>query len=385
MTTLAEAERLGALHTTSPSVLSLYVAVPLVPAELRSMPARADDLMAAAEGAVDGAWHVAEEDRSSVRERLQAGGRDWLGHSMAMFACADARLFEAVPLPRPVPDQAVLGIRPHIRPLLAALRRCPAYRVVVVDRVHARLFHVADNKTEATTTTAAASIRGAGSGGWHGFESYRTQRRASQFAYRHYQDTAAMVEKAMADGEPQPLVIGGHDESVSRLLDCLPASKREWFAGSFGADVHTVTAARVRELAAPHVARWASQRDEQLAREVLARPPGSLTATGLRACLDAVNARAVRTLIVPGDGLVPGWECGRCGRLSVDAGPCPDCEAAALPVPDVIEEMVAKTLQDGGQVCPVHDPLSRIAARLRFPVAAREAAADNRSRSPGTR
>jgi hypothetical protein len=42
---------------------------------------------------------------------------------------------------------------------------------------------------------------------------------------------------------------------------------------------------------------------------------------------------------------------------------------AALPVPDVIEEMVTRTLQDGGQVCPVHDGLSRIAARLRFPVA----------------
>jgi hypothetical protein len=38
-------------------------------------------------------------------------------------------------------------------------------------------------------------------------------------------------------------------------------------------------------------------------------------------------------------------------------------------VPDVIEEMVTRTLEDGGQVCPVHDGLSRTAARLRFPVA----------------
>jgi hypothetical protein len=31
--------------------------------------------------------------------------------------------------------------------------------------------------------------------------------------------------------------------------------------------------------------------------------------------------------------------------------------------------MVTRTLEDGGQVCPVHDGLSRTAARLRFPAA----------------
>ena len=93
--------------------------------------------------------------------------------------------------------------------------------------------------------------------------------------------------------------------------------------------------------------------------------PGS----GLSAFLAAVNACGVQSLIVPDDGLVPGYKCGRCGALSVDADRCPDWGTAALPVPDVIEEMVTRTLQDGGQVCPVHDGRSRIAARLRFPVA----------------
>jgi hypothetical protein len=55
--------------------------------------------------------------------------------------------------------------------------------------------------------------------------------------------------------------------------------------------------------------------------------------------------------------------------LSVDADGCPDRGTAALAVPDVIEEMVTRTLQEGGRVYPVHDGLSRVAARLRFPVA----------------
>ena len=363
--TVAEAGKLGAVHAVRPRVLSLYLAVPLDPAELRGLPARADDLIAAAEGAVSGG-HAAEEDRSAIRETLGISGRDWLGHTVAMFACADAGLYEAFPLPCRMPDRAVLGIRPHIRPLLAAAQRCPAYRVVVVDMRHAWLFHVVGDETETVTAPVAASVRDTGYGGWYGWQTYRVQQRVARLARHHYLDTAALLEKVMAHGEPEPLVIGGHDEGIQQLFGSLPLGLRERFAGSFAADAQTLTAARVRDLAGPLVAHWAGQRAERLAAEVAAVPPGGLAATGLGACLRAVNASAVQTLIVPDEGLVPGYACGRCGALSVDADKCPDCGAAALSVPDVIEEMITRTLADGGRVCPVHDGPSRIVARLRF-------------------
>lgn len=233
MITIAEAAKLAVVHTVHPRVLSLYLTVPADPAGLCGLPARADDLIAAAESACAGRWRVADEERSLVRDRLETSGRDWPGRTVAVFACADAGLSEAFPLPCRVPDLAVLGVRPHVRPLLAAMQRCP-----------------------------------------------------------------------------------GH-----------------------------------------------------LAGQVAATPPGGLAATGLQACLAAVNAGAVQTLIVPEDGLVPGYECGRCGDLTVEPDECPDWGTAALPVPDVIDEMVSRTLEDGGKVCLLHDGPSRIAARLRFAVA----------------
>ena len=84
---------------------------------------------------------------------------------------------------------------------------------------------------------------------------------------------------------------------------------------------------------------------------MLAMPPAGRPAVGLPACLAAVSAGPVQTLVVPADGLVPGYECGRCGTLSLDADACcPDWGVAALPVPDVIEEMVSRVLEDGGDV-----------------------------------
>src|SRR5262245_10931160 len=121
--TVAEAGKLAAVRVARPSVLSLYLAVPLDPAELRCLAARADDLIAAADSAAGGG-RAAEADRSAIREKLRASGRGWLGHTVAMFACADAGLFAAFPLPCPVADRAVLGTRPHVRPLLAAAQSC---------------------------------------------------------------------------------------------------------------------------------------------------------------------------------------------------------------------------------------------------------------------
>jgi Bacterial archaeo-eukaryotic release factor family 10 len=365
----AEVGKLGAMRAARPGVLSLFLTVPLDPAELRGLPVRASELIAAAEDAAGGTGYVAEEDRGAVRQKLETGGRDWLGRTVAVFACADIGLFEVFPLPCRLPERAVLGARPHIRPLLVALQRCPAYRAAVVDRQHAWLFSVTGEEIRTVAAPVAAGVRDPDFGGWYGLEAYHVQRRVIELARRHYRDTAAWLERVMRRGEPEPLVIGGHHDGVRQLLASLPPSAREAFAGSFAADTHTLTPARVRELASPLVAGWAERRARRLAEEISATPPGGLVAVGLPACLASANAAAVETLVVPDDGIVPGFECGRCGALSADADGCPDGRAAAWPVPDLIEEMVTGTLADGGHVCVIGDGPARVAARLRFPVA----------------
>ena len=68
--------------------------------------------------------------------------------------------------------------------------------------------------------------------------------------------------------------------------------------------------------------------------------------------------------------MIPGFACGGCGLLSADPGECPDCGTAAPAVPDLLEEMVQRTLDDNGQVSAIHDAPFSVAAKLRFPVAA---------------
>jgi hypothetical protein len=111
--TRAEVEKLGAVHAVAPTILSVYLTVPSDPGELSDLAARAGELIAGAESAAGGPGLLGEEDRDYALEMLAAGGRDWPGRTVGVFACADAGLLEALPLPCRAPDRAILGTRPH--------------------------------------------------------------------------------------------------------------------------------------------------------------------------------------------------------------------------------------------------------------------------------
>jgi len=369
-----DVEKLRSMRAARPVVLSLYLPVPLDPARIRSLAANAGDLMAVAGASgPDGASAagVSDADRDAVLAALAAHGRDWLGHTVAFFACGEIGMFEVLPLPCSLPERAVLAIRPHVRPLLAALQRCPNYRVAIADRRHAWVLSVSGDRVETVARQAEEGPRSPGFGGWYGLETHNIQQRIIQLGRHHYRDTAAILVRAADAGGHVPLVIAGHHDSIGGLLEALPPAVREDFAGSFTADPHTLTPARIRELAGPVIESWETRRERELAEEILGRAPGRLAAVGLPASLAAVNDAAVARLLVGHEGMIPGFVCGRCGALSIGSDECPDWGTAARAVPDLLEEMVQRTLDENGQVTAIRDAPFSIAAKLRFPVAER--------------
>jgi hypothetical protein len=193
------------------------------------------------------------------------------------------------------------------------------------------------------------------------------QQRVTELASRHYRDAAAVLAQVIRDRGPQPLVIGGHEDCVRDFFAHLPAAVRESFAGSFAADPHALTPSRARDLAAPIVAQAADQAARGLVAEISLLPPGGLGAVGLPACLTAVSDLAVERLVAPVNRLVPGYACRTCGQLGA-AARCAQCFAAAVPIPDLVDEMACRVLEDGGSVVAGRGDTPSLAARLRFPV-----------------
>lgn len=365
----ADLQRLQAINASERSVLSLYLWVPVDISALPGLAARADALLEVAAEGMGGqqALKACQAERQTALALLDDHAREWMGHTAAVFTSHEAGLATTLALPCLLPDRAVLAVRPHMRPLLVALQRCPAFQVVVVDRQHAWLFRVSGDRIDAEAQPVAPGVRSHRFGGWYGLESYRINDRVAELAHRHYRDTATMLERS-AQGGALPLVIGGHENSVPAFLAALPGDVRSHFAGSFVVDPHTMTPARVRALAAPVIEEWVTRREQQLIEQITQEPPGGLAAIGVNPCLSAVRQGAVAVLVVPVGGLIPGYECASCGTLASQPDACPHGPSAARPVPDLLEEMVIATRNDGGEVIAVRDPPADVAARLRFPI-----------------
>lgn len=369
-----EVDKLLGARSESCSVLSAYIRVPLDPAGLRALPARADDLISLAARPGDGGERpasVSQSDRQVARGLLEAGGHQWLGHTVAVFVCGELGLADAIPLPVQLSERAVLAMRPHVRPLLLAIQRVPGYRVVIADRRHAWLFSVADGNIRVAALPDAETERSRGFGGWYGLESYGVNNRIADIARQHFRATAALLDRAVRASGPEPFVIGGHHDTLPRIMAALPDELHGWFAGSFVVDPNTLTPAKVRDLAAPVVAQWVDAADARIADEIRSQPPGALAAVGLNDCVSAAGQHAIRLLAVPRDGLMPGFACRRCGALSTGPGDrCLDGPEESVPVPDLLEELAVATLADGGQVRTLREPPGGVAALLRFEVTA---------------
>ncbi len=363
MITHAELDKLRCILAPEESVLSLYVEVPLDPGSLRELPARAHDLIkAAAEGQPA---RLSPEDEEVACGLVRAHAREWLGHTLAIVVCCELGLQEVVPLPDGVEERAVLAVRPHVRPLLASLQRHPDHRIAVIDNRHAWLLAVVEDRVETVAVAPGPTLPSSGFGGWYGLESYHVERRVTELARHHYRDAAWILERAAKDAGAQPFVLGGHADGIKHLLSALPGGIRESYAGCFAADPGTLTPARARDLAAPVISHWASRREQHAIDQVTGPTSRVRAAIGLNGCLAAVNADAVDLLLIPDEGLVPGYRCERCGVLSVTGRECCDWGAASRAVPDLLEEMALQTLHEGGDAISVHQLPCGAAARIR--------------------
>lgn len=363
--------KLLTIQAPDPGIVSVYLSVPLDPAQRRGMSARLDDLLAQADQPAGDGESLARARRSElpvIRQAVSAHAHEWLGRSVAIFGYTGLGLLETIPLRGDVRERAVIGTRPYIRPLLAELQRSPSYVAAVVDRRHAWLYRISAEGTDPLGHVQGQTVGSRRFAGWHGFQAYRNQQRAWKLAHQHYAATVTALAEATSGDGCGPIVVGGHEAATGAFLALLPSALRERVAGTFVIDPHTMSPARVRQLADEVVAEWEDSRERRLAA-ALCEQPRSMAAIGLDACVTAANQHAVQLLVVPDDEIRPGFSCDKCGALAVTEGSCVVCGEATHAVPDVIEELAVKVTNDGGCVEPVRATgvLEDVAARRRFP------------------
>lgn len=356
-------------------VTSVYASVEADPGLREDLQVRVSSLLDQIRPLAKNGASGSHEARLSVRGDIQRikeslAEERWRPAGVAIFACSARGLYEEVPLPRPIRDQAWVGAAPYVQPMLAVLDEVSRACVVLVDKADARLWEVYQDEMRELPAVRDPALRKPNYAAGQAEE--RVRNKAGELSKRHYRNVVAALEDVFRAGCVDLLVIGGHDYEVPGFAEFLPAALKARVAGTFSADPGTAAPAEIRRAAGQILARHERARGRELSQEVFATlAAGGLAAAGLDDCLWAGSVSAAQTLLVAdGAGPVRGVVCDASRWLGRSGDTCPVCGGPTRNAWDVLDELTEAVRADGGAIRHIADDDKlaghTVAARLRF-------------------
>jgi peptide chain release factor subunit 1 len=364
--------RLAELRLERPVVLSLYLN--LDPSEFATPPARKTairSLLDAAERRLREQNALSHDDRMALQTSL-ARATDFLenelpadgAHAVALFASDSADLFEALPLPRSVPNQVSIGRTPLVGPL-ARLERRERWCVALVNRRAARIFRGSPDGLREVQQIHDDVSGQHDQGGW---SQSRYQRSIDKEKDDHLKDTCDALMHHFKRQPFERLIVGGPREVVTDFEAKLHHYLSERLAGRVEVDVEHSNVTQVLEAARPLIDELEQRRE----RDALERL-GERGVMGLENVLPPLTERRVETLILDEQfGGAGGVQCLECGWLGLEGERCPADGSVLVRLDDLTEAMIEVSVQQSAELLVVRHAREEleahggVAALLRF-------------------
>ncbi|MGH2801591.1 MAG: Vms1/Ankzf1 family peptidyl-tRNA hydrolase [Thermoleophilaceae bacterium] len=367
--------RLAELRLDRPVVLSLYLN--LDPHDFATPPARATavrSLLDEAERRLREGDGLSHQDRADLEVSLGRAARLLEralpaegAQAVAVFASESAGLFEAMPLPRPVPSRVAIGQRPLVGPL-ARLERRERWCVALVSRRDARIFRGAPDGLREIEQIHDVVFGQHDQGGW---SQARYQRGIEKEKDDHLRHTAEALMKHFKRRPFQRLIVGGPREVAADFESKLHGYLSERLAGRIEVDVDNSTPEQVLAAAQPRFDELEEEREAEALERV---GEGSRAAVGLQDVLRALYERRVACLLLDEQFAAAGTCCPQCGWLGPEGErSCPVDGHELMPLEDLADAAIDLTLQQSAEIMAIRhrreefeERIGGIAALLRF-------------------
>jgi hypothetical protein len=363
---------LAELRLDRPVVLSLYLN--LDPSQFATPPARKSSirsLLDEAERRVRERDGLSREDRAALEaslERAKAFLENDLpadgAHALAVFASDHNDLFEALKLPRSVPNRVAIGHSPLVGPLARIARR-ERWCVTLVNRRDARILRGGPDGLREVERIHDDVSGQHDQGGW---SQARYQRGVEKEKDDHLKSTCDALLRHFKRQPFERLLVGGPREVVTDFEHKLHHYLSERLAGRIEVDVEHTSPDQVLDAARPEIEKLEQER-EQDALERL----GERGACGIEDVLPPLNERRVELLILDEQfGGVTGVQCLECGWLGLEGDRCPADGSELVQLEDLTEAMIELSVQQAADLLAVHheresvERYGGVAALLRF-------------------
>jgi peptide chain release factor subunit 1 len=367
-----QVRRLAELRLDRPVVLSLYLN--LDPSQFATPPARKTSvrsLIDEAERRLRERNGLSHEDRAALQAALERA-TTFLendlpsdgAHALAVFASERNGLFEALKLPRSVPNRVAIGHSPLVGPL-ARLARHERWCLALVNRRDARIFRGSPDGLREVQQIHDDVFGQHDQGGW---SQARYQRGIEKEKDDHLKNTGDALMRHFKRQPFERLIVGGPREVVIDFEQKLHHYLKERLAGRIEVDVERSTADQVLDAARPLIEELEHRRELDALEKL-----GERGVTGLENVLPPLNERRVELLILDEQfGGVTGVQCLECGWLGLEGDTCPADGSELTQLEDLTEAMIELSVQQSADLLAIRQERGALeahggaAALLRF-------------------
>ena len=300
------------------------------------------------------------EDVSAV-ERYFDHEYDRSGRSMAVFSCAPEEYFRAYSLAVPIRNRVRVGDHPHVKPLADLLDSYGGYGVALVDKQGARMFSFHLGELREQEGMMGEAVRHTKRGGASSLAGRRggvagKTKHAEEVAGRNMKEAAEFAAHFFANNNVRRVLIGGAESNVAPFRAQLPKAWQSLIVGTFPM---SMTAGKDEVLErAMQIGREAERRREtELIKTLINNASkGRGGVVKLDDTLRSVHEGRVQSLVIREGYRAPGYRCKGCGYITGQQHKkCPFCGNTFKKIPDAVEMVVRKVMQQGGEVEVLHE------------------------------
>ena len=298
----------------------------------------------------------ADADAAAI-ERFFDHEYDWSGRGLAIYSCQADDFWKTYSLAIPISDTIFVGPKPYMTPLANLWDAYGRFVIALVDRQGARFIFIQMGEVAAGDGVLGEEVRRTKSGvsatstGRRRNAEAPTDRREGEVIKRNLKDSAGAVAAFCETHHPRYVVLGGNTEVLNEFRGSLPQPWADRVIGTFTADL-VEPDVELRDRALKVVQEYEDKRESELAdAAITAAAKGANGAIRLDDTLSAAHSGRVQTLLVSEGYRAEGYRCRKCGYLSAqEIEVCPFCGDTFEQIPDAVEAVIGKVLEQKGRV-----------------------------------
>ena len=276
---------------------------------------------------------------------------------LAIISSEEKKYWKEFHLSVPLRNEVIVDTTPYIKPLLDITDNYQRYAVLLVGRESARIFIVHLGEIEEYSEVHTDDVPGKHKkGGWFSLSERSYERHTDHHVQLHLKDVIKQLDAFLSGEYVGRLIIGGSEETVTKVKNLLPQVTAEKIIGSFQAEM-TASSKEVLEKANPILREIEERKEAETVDALLTQAMKNENAVlGIENVMNALQEGRIMKLIFLKDFRQSGLACTKCGNLTVQKiSSCPYCKGETEQVNYLVDMIAQKAIEQGAGVEVAYD------------------------------